>query len=161
MLLLTSKWFSPYCLPVPIAATFPRKINRYLDDNRRVTFLKLLKSWFADKYRTCYICRTYHPINGGQVQDLIEERTQDELRMDVRLRPPVTKKVVRTTLWKDEDWMFVSLGKRVNKSGMMETRTYCPACVREVDVVRIGRRRIGRTKWRSEEAKMMMVWIGV
>lgn len=48
--------------------------------------------------------------------------------------------VPRITLWNDEDWTFVSLGKMVNASGVMETRAYCPACIREVDKIEIGRR---------------------
>ena len=57
----------------------------------------------------------------------------------------IVRKVLGLTLWKDEDWTFMSTGRRVSLRGKPETRTYCPACVREVDTIKIGRR--SRKMW--------------
>lgn len=140
---LTSKYFALHCLSVPTSAMFPAKRHRYLEDNHRVNFLNLLKDWMPEKYRMCYICRTYRPINGGHLIDVVDgESTNQKLPLGTRNGSQVTKKAPRTSLWKDEDWTFMSLGKRASKRGVMETRTYCPACVRGVESIRIGARRM-------------------
>jgi hypothetical protein len=150
-LFLTSKYFALHCLSVPTSATYPAKLYRYIDDHRRVNFLNLLKDWVPKKYRLCYICRKYRPINGGHLVDIVEQKyTPKELPLYKRLGSQATKNTPKTTLWKDEDWTFMSLGKRASKHGVMETRTYCPACVREVDNIKIGRRRMHRQGWKRE-----------
>jgi hypothetical protein len=97
--------------------------------------------------------RKYRPINGRHLGDVVEdEYTKEEIPLDMRFGINITKQVPRITLWKDEDWTFMSLGKRVNTGGVMETRTYCPACVREVDTINIGRKRRS-IKWKNAAAK--------
>jgi hypothetical protein len=139
---LTSKYFALLGLGSSVA-TFPDKKGRYLEDIRRITFLNLLKSWVPKEYRMCYICRIFRTINGGHLQGLVEEKyTPHDILLDTGSGIQLTKKVMKATEWKDEDWTFMSLGRRVTKSGLIETRTFCPACVRGVDSIGIGRRRL-------------------
>jgi hypothetical protein len=141
---LTSKFFALHCLASK--ATFPSKQGRYLEDTRRVTFLNLLKSWVPKEYRMCYICRVFRPINSGHLKDIFEENLGYRWNpLERRNEVHNARKVLGLTLWKDEDWTFMSIGRRVSTRGKPETRMYCPACVREVDIIRIGRR--SRKMW--------------
>jgi hypothetical protein len=151
-LALTSKWFALHCLSLPKKTTFPSKHGKYADDARRITFMNLLSTWVpSSKYRLCHICRTYRPINDGELPNLVEEDyTEEEIPMHKRFGIRLKKKVWRTSLWQDEDWTFVSLGKRVTKNGLMQTRGYCPACVREVESIHIGRK---KKKWVPREGE--------
>jgi hypothetical protein len=111
-----------------------------------MTFLNLLKSWVPKKYRMCYICRVYRPINGGHLKDVFEEKLGYKWNpVGTRNEAHIVKKVLRLTMWKDEDWTFISIGKGINTRGKMETRMYCPACVRDVGMIKIGRR--SRKMW--------------
>lgn len=143
---LTSKYLALHCLKAE--ATFPSKKGAYLDDTRRVTFLNLLKGWMPEKYRMCFICRIYRPINGGHLE---------EKYVHVRSIDHTPKISMNITRWKDEDWTFISLGKRISKSGTMETRTYCPACIKEVKTIKIGRRRMGMKRKNAAIAEELHV----
>jgi hypothetical protein len=147
---LTSKFFALHCLAA--TATFPSKRGyRYLEDTRHLKFLNLLQNWVPKEYRMCYICRVYRPINGGHIKDIFEEIHGYKWNaLEKRNETHITKKVLRLHLWKDEDWTFISIGKGVSTHGKTETRTYCPACIREVVTIKIGRK--SRKMWNGLEA---------
>jgi hypothetical protein len=137
---LTSKWFALHGLASTIAI-FPSKKARYANDKRRITFLNLLKGWMPEEYRMCYICRTFRPVSGGHLQTIVEDvHPHDEAPPDKKHEAHTMKKIRKTILWSGEDWTFVTLGKKISKRGVQETRTYCPGCMKEVANINIGRK---------------------
>lgn len=112
-------------------ATFPSIKGRYNEDRRRLAFLNLLIGWMSRTYRMCYMCRLFRPIIGGQVRNLSKKSIllRRFLKLMIVEGVPIRKRAPKSIPWKDEHWTFLSLGKRVSKSGMVETRTFCPACI--------------------------------
>ncbi|KAF7514066.1 hypothetical protein GJ744_004391 [Endocarpon pusillum] len=101
-----------------------------------------------EKYRLCFICRIYRPINGSHLEEeYVSERSGDH----------TTKTSLKITRWRDEDWTFISLGIRISDSPTVETRTYCPACIKEVNTIKIGRRRMGMKRSNAAAAEELQV----